>query len=92
MKRTTEEAFDATLDCISRLECSPLEILVALHRHFERRLLAFGILKKQTDEYPEISKDEILRNLETLVDSIGYVKDSLLNPVQRKELSYDRFE
>lgn len=92
MKRTSEDAFDATLDCICRLECSPLELLEVLKFHFERRLLNYNINTRREGFPVLIGKDVILRNIETLNNSMIFVKDLLSDPSPRKELSYDRFE
>lgn len=94
MKRTSEDAFDATIECIARLECSPVEILEALRGHFERRISRYAINIRK-DGFPILlGKDEILQNLKTLNNSIEYVTELLAEPEPptAKELSYDRFE
>lgn len=90
MKRTTENSFDAMLECISQLDCSPIEILLALKSHFDWRSYHYRILRKPDDEYPEITREEISGNLKTLVDSIDYVKADLSDfATERRELTYD---
>jgi hypothetical protein len=77
MKRTSEEAFEAMLESISRLDAGPVEILEALKVGFQ----------KLTKPYLGLSHD-----LETLTDSIVYIKTLLSEPQSIERLRYERFE
>lgn len=80
-ERTSEDAFEATLECISSLHLTPLQLLKALK---------WGMLKTALG-HPHISDD-----LKTIEDSTSYVKSVLSKPAELPEsaerISYERID
>ena len=86
MKRTSEDAFEATLECISQLNMGPVELLATILRALNRIKAENLIARKRGVDLNEVSHD-----IKTLTDSITYVKN-LLSHKTHFGVSYEPFQ